>query len=277
MDENQEIREYGLKDESFYIPNEEFNEKREQRKKEVLNKRKREKRRRKIVLGLILLVGGLFAFSFSNFFVVDSIEVIGNSYFTAEEIINMAHAEPGKNLLYHPDKASIIGYLENNPYIKNAKVSRGLPSTLVITVEEREQLSAIKYDNDYLIIDKTGFLLRKTRSTPKVTALEGIVVKKIKVGEEIGVEDEELFEQTLDILTTMQEKDLYFVRLDMSGMYVKAYIYEGLVCKGTYTQLIDGMNKDRLHKIIERLFSDGIKRGTITFSDEGYASFIPII
>lgn len=276
MEEKKEKVETGLKDESYYELDE-ILERIENRKLEKRNKQKKARKKFIIILFSIFLFVGLFIFSFSTFFDVDSIEVRGNSYFTAEEIINMGHAEAGRNLIYHPDKSNIINYLEKNPYIKNAKVSRGLPSTLIITVEERQQIGAIKYDDDFLIIDDQGFLLRKTRTSPKATIIEGIKVRKIEVGSEIGVEDEDLLGEALRILSDMQKKDLYFVRLDMSEMYIKAYVYEYLVCKGTYTQLLEGIDKDQLHKILDKLFGDGIKRGTITFSSEGYASFVPTI
>lgn len=268
--------ETGLKDEAYYELDEVL-ERIENRKLEGIRRQKKARKKLVIILSSIFLFVGLFIFSFSTFFDVDSIEVRGNSYFTEEEIVNMGHAEPGKNLIYHPNKSNIINYLEKNPYIKNAKVSRGFPSTLIITVEERQQIGAIKYDDDFLIIDNQGFLLRKTRTSPKVTIIEGIVVKKIEVGSEIGVKDEDLFNEALKILTEMQKKDLYFVRLDMKEMYIKAYVYEYLVCKGTYKQLLEGIDKDQLHKILDKLFGDGIKRGTITFSSEGYASFVPTI
>ena len=252
-------------------------EKIQKRRKDAADKKKRGRKRTKIILSIIVFVVGMLVFSFSSFFDVDSIDVVGNSYFTAEEIINMAHAEPGKNLLYHPDKGSITKYLEANPYIKKAKVSRGLPSTLIITVEEREQIGAIKYDDDYLIIDDTGLLLRKTRTVPKVTVIQGIKIKKIEAGSELGVKNEELFQQTLDILKAMKEHDMYFISLDMSKMYITANIYDTLICKGTYEQMMDGLNKDRLHKVLSKLFKQGIRRGTITFSGEGYASFLPTV
>ena len=247
------------------------------RRQERVRRKKMARLRLRIILGLIVLVVGLVIFSFSSFFTVDSIEVEGNSYFTAEEIINMAHATPGKNLIYHPDKKNIVNYLEANPYIENAKVTRGFPSTLVITVEERKQLGAIKYDDEFLIIDGDGILLRKTKTTPKLTRIEGIVINKIQLGEEIGVEDETKLTHTLDILTKMSDGDLYFVKLDMSDMYIKAYVYDSLICKGTYKQLCTAIDNDRLHRVLEELFEDNITRGTITFSDEDYVSFMPTV
>lgn len=248
-----------------------------ERKKLQAEKKAKAKKKGRIILGVVVAVIGAFIFSISPFFTTDSIEVRGNEYFSAEEIINMAHASPGKNLIYHPDKGTIVKYLKGNPYIEKAKVSRKFPSTLVITVNERTQVGALLFDDEFLIIDNNGYLLRKTKTRPELTEVKGIVVKKIKLGEKIEVEDPELLEQTLDILNAMNRKDLYFVSLDMSQMYIKAYVYESFVCKGTYSELHQGIEKDRLHRVLDHLIAEGIKRGTITFGEDGYASFVPTL
>ena len=275
--ENNSEKQFGLDPKEDYSDIDEITARIMARKQEALRRKKKARIRRRIVFGLILLLIGGFVFSISSFFVVDSIEVKGNSYFTGEEIINMAHAMPGKNLIYHPDKRNIVAYLEKNPYIKNAKVTRSFPSTLVINVEERVQLGAIKYDDEFLIIDGEGILLRKTKTRPKLTEIEGLIVRKIQPGEMIGVKDEELLGQTLSILKGMKAGDLYFVRLDMREMYIKAYVFESLICKGTYKQLNTFITNGRLHRVLDKLLEDNVSRGMITFSNEGYASFVPTV
>lgn len=276
MDE-QENKELGLKTDAYDLSEDEIRARIEQRRRLKLAKKKKAKKRLYVSLAVFVVVVGGFIFSISSFFTIDNIEVKGNAYFSAEEIINMSHAVPGKNLIYKPQKSTITGYLKENPYIDKVKVTRSFPSTLVITVKERAQVGALKFDDEFLIIDNNGVLLRKTKTTPKLTEVKGIVVKKIKLGEKIAVEDDELLEQTLNILTAMNRKDVYFVKLDMTEMYIKAYIYDSFVCKGTYSQLLEGIEKDRLHRVLDNLMADGIRRGTITFSDEGYASFVPTI
>ena len=277
QEENKPEQKYGLDPKDDYSDMDEITARIMLRKQEAARRKKKAKTRRRIVFGIIVFLIGCFIFSISSFFDVDSIDVKGNSYFTAEEIINMAHAMPGKNLIYHTDRRNIVNYLEKNPYIKKARVTRSFPSTLVINVEERTQLGAIQYDGEFLIIDGDGILLRKTKTTPKLTEIEGIVVRKIQLGEEIGVKDVELMEQTLDILKAMKAGDLYFVKLDMREMYIKAYIYESLVCKGTYKQLNTFISNGRLHRVLDKLFEDNVSRGMITFSSEGYASFVPTV
>ena len=255
--------------------------------KEKIRQRKREKKRkaalRKVrfwtILSLVLLTAGAFIFSISGFFTVDSIEVKGNDHFTAEEIINIAHAVPGHNLIYDMDKKDIEDYLLQNPYIKKVVVTRKLPSTIVITVTERQQACAFKYDDDYLIMDDEGILLKKTRTEPKLTMVTGLVVSRLKLGETIGTQNQTMFGRLLRLIRTMNASDMYFVRIDMSDYEengaVRAYIYDKLIVKTNYDLLMENLKNGRLHRVVEKLFEDGIKRGTITFSEDGTASFEP--
>lgn len=227
---------------------------------------------------LIVLLITFAILSVSGIFTVDSIEVRGNTHYSAEEIINMGHAVPGRNLIYHANKEEITGYLEQNPYIKTAKVSRKLPSTLVISVTERTERLAFGYDDDYLIMDEDGILLKKTRNEPKITLVEGLVVNRIKLGEKIGTEDNERFNKVLDLVKKTAEADLYFVKIDISSeKRVKAYIYDTLAVRTDYDTLIANIENGRLHLVLENLFADGIERGTITFDEDGTASFQPTI
>ncbi|MBR2675037.1 MAG: undecaprenyldiphospho-muramoylpentapeptide beta-N-acetylglucosaminyltransferase [Mogibacterium sp.] len=248
------------------------------RKIATAKRRRRHKRRLiELLILIVLLVTGLIL-SFTSIFTVDSIEVNGNSHYSAEEIISMGHAVPGKNLIYHPDKKEIKHYLELNPYIKSAEVRRKLPSTLVITVSERTQLMALKYDDDYLILDREGILLQKSRTKPKLTIIEGNVINKIKLGEPLGTQDEKLMSKTIDFVQAMADNDLYYVKVDLSDpLTARAYVYDTLVVRGEYNVLMENMEKGRLHMVLDNLFSGGIRRGTITFDNDGVASFMPSI
>lgn len=242
--------------------------------------RKRKSFRTKFYAVTITLLVSIAAalLSLSPVFTVDSIEVRGNSHYTTEEIINMAHAVPGKNIIYNANKEEITSYLEQNPYIKSARVSRRLPSTLVIKVRERQEKFAFRYDDDYLIMDEDGILLKKTRNKPNQTMVEGNVVNRIKLGEPLGTEDERLFRETVDLIKATSKADLYFVRIDMSSRNkVRAYIYDTLLVRTDYDSLMTNLKNGRLHQIVEKLFDDGIRRGTITFNEDGSASFMPII
>lgn len=269
--ETDDKTQYGLREEDYYQIVEANMERRKAKKQ---NKKKRPNKLLIFALFVAALIG-LVVFSFSDYFMIDHIEVKGNKYYTQEEILTMAHASPGSNLIYKPGKKEIIEFLEKNTYIKEVKVKRKFPTTLVIEVVERKQEGAIVYDDEFLIIDKEGVLLRKTQTEPKVTIITGIKIKNIALGEKIGVSKELILNDTLNIINLMGKSDLYFKRLEMSDMYIKAYIYDYLIFKGTYEQIEEAMESGKLHEILEQLFEKGVKRGTITFSEDGYASFKP--
>ena len=242
-------------------------------------RKKRRFRTRFYVIVTVLIIGAFFAvLSVSSIFTVDSIEVRGNKHYTAEEIINMGHAVPGRNLFYGINRQEIEQYLEQNPYIKSARVSRKLPSTMVIKVTERKEKLAFRYDDDYLIMDGDGILLKKTRNIPKTTLIEGIVVNKIKLGEKVGTENGDRLDKALELIKATSAADLYFVKIDMEKeSKIKAYIYDTLTVKTDYDTLMANLENGRLHRVVEKLFSDGIERGTITFDEDGSASFMPAI
>ena len=256
----------------------ELRERIEQRRKYKERKKRRFRARFYVISAVFAALTVFVILSLSGFFTIDSIEVKGNSQYTAEEIINIGHAVPGRNLIYDPGSDEIEEYLEQNPYIRSAEVSRKLPSTLVIKVKEREEKFAFPYDDDYLVMDEDGILLRKSRSKPKITIVEGIIVNKIKLGEKTGTESGRQMDRALRILKTMSKSDLYFVKIDMSKeKTLRAYIYDTLVVRGDYDLLTENMKNGRLHQVLEKLFEEGIKRGTITFDEDGSASFMPII
>ena len=280
MSDNKDIK-YGLTDEDYTERLKKVDENMEARKQA----RQQPKPKKVLktagkplaILGLIVVLIAALIFSLSSYFIVDSIKVEGNKYFTDEEIVAMSHAKPGKNIIYNLGSSSIKKYLTENPYIAEVNVNRKLPSTIEINVQERQQVLAVTYSDEYLILDKEGILLRKTSTEPKITIVSGLKTKRITLGEKLVTTDDVIFGNALKIVNMMKEKDLYFTRLEMSDLYIKAYILDNLVCTGTTSQITSAMESGRLHTILETLFEKSIRRGTISISDDGYASYQPAV
>lgn len=272
---NEEVTRYGL---PVNLPEMgELAQKQEARRIYKQRKRNRFRTRFYVLITCAILLIAWLIISTTSIFTIDAIVVQGNSHYTAEEIINIGHATSGRNIVYQANIKETKEYLEKNPYIKRAEVRRRLPSTLVIKVTERQERLAFKYDDDYLVMDEEGILLRKTRNTPKTTIIQGVVVSRIKLGEQIGTENSKDMERALELIKTMISSDLYFVKADISNVKtIKAYIYNTLVVKADYDTLIENMENGKLHLVMEKLFADGIERGTITFLEDGSASFMPI-
>lgn len=233
------------------------------------------KRLIKRIVAMVILLA--FFSTFTNLYTITSIEVEGNSYYTDDEIINISHAETGKNLIWNPGKREAARYLEKNPYIDEVHIRRRLPGTLVIKIEERRQIAAVVYGDEYIVIDINGTVLRRTKTKPKLTIVKGIKTNMISDGEMLGTDDKPAFQELLKLLEVMDEGKIFFVKIEVSELHTNAYVYDNLMCSGKTAVIIDFIQNNRLQKMIDKLFKRGIKRGKLTITEKGYASFTPVI
>lgn len=242
-------------------------------------KRTKKKRKKKNYLLrfciLIAVIAGAIIFSFSDFFLIEKVTAEGNHYYSDEEIMYMAGAETGGNLFWDVDKSDLTDSLLNNPYFVEVKVKRKLPDTLHFEVTERSQIAAVVYGEEYIVIDKEGTILRKSDIDPKVTLLTGLTVSKLETGARIEAEEDVTLETTLNMLTTMEDGDIFFKKIDVSKVIIKAYIYDTLIVKGTPKQMTRAIESGDLQKVVNSLLKNDTTRGTISLGNENYMSFSP--
>ena len=243
--------------------------------------RKRKKHRRSFfmieMLFLLVAAAAAFAFAMSPVFTIMNIEVEGNSFYTEDQIINMSEAKIGGNLFRDAQKKQIKDKLKSNIYFRSVNVRRKIPDTLVIEVEEKEELAALKYGDKFIVIDDRGEILRIAEIDPEVTEVTGMKIKKLDVGEIIEVEEAKAFKQTMAILEAMKEGDIFFKRIEYSEGSYDAYIYDMLRVQGTGAQLQESIEEGTLQKVLNKLMKSKIKRGTIILGDNGYISFSPAV
>ncbi len=241
--------------------------------------RPKKKRKKKNYLLRFLIIAGIVAavvvFSRSSFFTVKTVTTEGNQYYAADEIMNMAGVEPGGNLLWDVDASDLEGILLENPYFLEVKVKRKLPDTLHFQVQERKQIAGVVYGEEYIIIDKEGTVLRKSDIDPKLTLLTGLTVSKLELGQTIEAEESATLENTLAMLDTMDDGDIFFKKIDVSKVVIKAYIYDTLIVKGTPKQMMKAIERGDLQKVVNNLFKNKTTRGTISLGDHNYMSFSP--
>ena len=242
--------------------------------------RKKKKRRKKHYflrfLILLALCAGLYFFANSEFFDVQEIQIEHNTYYTNQQIISISKAKVGENLF----KANVRNMKKNllsDPYIKSVSIKKRLPHTLVITVEERKEAAAIQYGDTYVLIDADGMVLRKTDTEPELTILEGLTIKSIEPGTPLEVEESYVLTDTLQMLQSMEDNDLYFKKIDISRVMIKAYIYDYLVCQGTPENLLASMENGDLQAVLYDLYTKDTQRGVISVGNDSYISFSPAI
>ena len=117
--------------------------------------------KRILIMGAVILA---VIVSMIIFFRVRSVEVTGNHYYSAQEIIDAASIMDGDNLLTL-SRGEIAGnVIAKLPYIKNVRVTRQLPDSVVLRVTEYESTYAVQDTNgDYYLITAADGAVGRTR------------------------------------------------------------------------------------------------------------------
>ena len=226
---------------------------------------------------LLIALCATAAFALSPVFTIRNVEVEGNRFYTDEQIINMSDVEVGGNLFLNAQKSKIRKNLGDNIYFRKIKVKRSIPGTLVIEVEEREELAGVKYGDKYVVIDEDAVVLRIARLDPEVTEITGLKIMKMEPGQEILVEEKKAFRDTLATLHTMKEGDLFFKRIEIEDQTITAFIYDMLKVKCSSEKLRSSIEDGTLQKVVNKLMKSKIKRGTIIIGENDYISFSPAV
>lgn len=170
---------------------------------ELIRKRRRKKNFRRTFLIFILLISILIILCLKlSYFNIENINVMNNNIVNSEEIISSSKINKGINIFTLNTKKVGTNVLIN-PYILKADVKRKFPSTIIISVKEREAVFYLEENNKYAIIDKSGVVLeiKDNIDNMKLTKLEGFDLSNIKIGEVIPCEDK----RRIDVISLMTE------------------------------------------------------------------------
>ena len=125
-----------------------------------------------------------------------------------------------------------------------------------------------------MIIDASGTVLDIAEKAPKLTLLEGLTVTEAEPGNGVTVKEDKVLQQELKILKEMTKADLYFKKIQLSGILVKAYVNDKLICSGKTTNLMKGMEEGNLKAVLyDLVVKRKIKKGVINIGDDQYYSF----
>ncbi len=258
------------------LPEGEGEEETGQTREDARPTRKKKKRRKKhyllrLIL-LILIIAGIIYFLRSDFFLIEFIRVENNSYYTAEQVTDLAGAERGVNL-FSAKTGAMKSALLADPYIYSASVDRKLPDTLVISVSERKEAAAVLDAGSYIIVDASGMVLRRTESEPALPLLEGLTTIAAEPGKALQVEQNSLLKGSLELIAAVENSDLFFKRVLLSGISARAYLYDSLYCEGDPSVILE--NLEGLKNVLYDLYSKEIRHGVVYVGKDGYFSYSP--
>ena len=158
---------------------------------ELIEKRRKKIRRKKTFFFIVILITTLVTLCLKlHYFNVKNIIVSNNKILKSSQIINEASVPNNTNIFYL-NIGKVQADIKDNPYVKDVKITRSLPSTLVIEVTERSAAFYAEKDKKFIIIDKEGLVLeqRDDLTNLKLVKLEGVNTNNAQVGKVICASD----------------------------------------------------------------------------------------
>lgn len=222
------------------------------------------------------------------FFRVDRIVVSGQQRYTEQEIVEVTGVQQDDNL-YLLNKLDISNnLLKKLPYIEMVQISRKLPDTLLIEVQECDVPLAIVQDNEAWLISPKGKIVEhleqsESESIPEYVArnalcsVTGCKILSPVVGESMTLVSEQAVQQQslMDLLAALQSAGLMdqaeAISLEDSAMMTMRYAGRFLV---QLPYSADYAYKLRaLVVVVEKLETN--QTGTIQLTrDDGQINFI---
>lgn len=128
------------------------------------------RRRRRIlasvsIIVLIIIVG--IALSLTVLFKSEKIVIKNNKYYDKETVLKTTNVNVGDNIFMATMFGDSDSISEKLPYIKNAKISFEIPSTIIITLKNEEPYYSLKSDGKYYLVSEENRILEKVKSRPK--------------------------------------------------------------------------------------------------------------
>ena len=249
---------------------------------EPVKKRPRKHKKKHRVLRFLVFCAIIAAFvGVANlpYFGIQEIAIIGNKTVSDKKILKNSRIETGDSVfLLNPWLTE--HRIKKNLYISDVKIHRHLPGTVEITVEEREAVAQfIRYlknnRKNYVVTDETGMVISRGAEPKEVTMIEDMTVLKAERGDKIKVKETGPYKKAMQLIKAAEQGDLYFKRIKITGSLVDAYIFDGLVCKGRFDNLMHSIESGELKAVVYQLYQNDVSKGTINIGDNNYCSFTP--
>ena len=220
----------------------------------------------------VLLLCASAVFYFLKHYQVTTVYVEGSIHYTNEQIMDIVmDGKLGHNSLYLSFKYKDKG-VDNVPFVQSMDVDILARDTIKITVYEKALAGYIEYLGRYMYFDKDGIVVETSEQrTPGIPQVAGLQFGYVVMNEKLPVENEEVFEDILDITQLLNK---YGIQADR--IYFDKFMEKTLYFGEAKVKL--GSNKDIDEKIMKlKPILPGLegKKGTLRIDNytEGMTDF----
>ena len=241
------------------------------------HKIKKHKKKRYLLKFIIfvLVCAAIYFAAHIPYFDVNGIAVMGNQEITDEEVIKASGVKAGESIFNAEPLWVAHKIKKNNLYVDTAKVRRKFPNKVTITITEKSAMAQLRMGQNYVVTDIDGTVIEVAKEEKKATLIDNVEVKSAQRKELVQVKEQDVLNKALDLITAADENDMYFKRVNIKDSNVEAYIFDDLVCKGKYKNLMSCLKSGTLKSVVYDLYQKDEEKGTITISKNNYCFFTP--
>lgn len=135
---------------------------------------------------------------------IQQITVNNNGYYSKEEIIETSGLKD-RNLLdlsFNGAKKA----LKTLPYIQDVDITYHFPGNVIVDVVENAPFMYVPFSGSYLCLNEQGQVIEQTSSlNAKVPIVDGLSFSEFKIGEMLGIQNDDAFLAVKDMITILRE------------------------------------------------------------------------
>ena len=175
-------------------------------------RRKNEKNRRQssgvlAKLLIMLAVAAAVVFGVAIFFKVNTIEIQGNTVYSAQDVIDASDIAIGDNLLTVNKDTAAGNIMARLPYVESVSIGRSLPDTIVIQVRESQSAFAVDTEtNTVWLVSPQGKALERAdaEKLEQYPQIIGVVLRSPTAGQSVSSLDQKKLDAAIAVLTELE-------------------------------------------------------------------------
>lgn len=162
----------------------------------------------KLLTMVVVCAAAVLALTF--FFKVESVEVTGNSRYSAQEIQDACGVQLGDNL-YLLNKPDMVQRLHQQlPYIDEVRITRQLPNTLCVQVTEFSTVYAVEQEGTVWLLTSGGKIVETAAERGDTPLIDGCELLAPSLGGDVSfaLELQNRQESLFALLTALESAEL---------------------------------------------------------------------
>jgi cell division protein FtsQ len=183
-----------------------------EKKSKKQRKRKKKKKFRKLFVSTAAFITAAvvivfcinYAYFETDYFDIAEIHVSGNILYKEDYIVDKSGIEIGKKI-FNIDRSKIKDIIDDEIYVESARVIYELPNKVLIEIKERQEKYQVLYNNEYIVTDGYGIVLRTSSEKNQLITIESLTDVLYNVGENIqftGIENINDIFHTIDYINS---------------------------------------------------------------------------